>query len=58
MAIHDVDAEFIRGMREATGRDLTVQQLVALRIHDVTPDVYAEILNLGLIQVEPAAKSG
>ena len=48
LRIHGVDAAFVEAMREATGRDLTADQLVALRIHDVTPDVFAEILNLGL----------
>ena len=57
LATHGVDADFIEEMRDATGRDLTIEQLVKLRIHDVTADVFAEILSLGIVDVEPAQKS-
>jgi hypothetical protein len=52
LAIHGIDADFIREMRAITSRDLTVDQLVALRIHDVTPEVFTEILNLGVVDLK------
>jgi hypothetical protein len=58
LRIHGVDAAFVQAMREAPGRDLTADQLVALRIHDVTPDVFAEILNLGLTGSKPEKSAG
>ena len=38
VAVHNVDAEYARGMAEAGYRLGDVSELVAMRIHDVTPD--------------------
>jgi hypothetical protein len=58
MRIHRVDTDFIRELREATSQDLTVDQLVALAIHGVDASVFAELLNLGVLDSIPAAKAG
>jgi len=55
MRIMDVDADFIREMRAATHRDLTVKQLVALSIHGIDAGVFAEFVDLGLFDEEEAA---
>ena len=43
VAVHDVDAEYARGMAEAGYRLGDVSELVAMRIHDVTPDYVREL---------------
>jgi hypothetical protein len=43
VAVHDVDAEYARGMAEAGYRLGDVGELVAMRIHDVTPAYVREL---------------
>jgi hypothetical protein len=52
MKIHDIDADFIREMRETGLGDITPDQILALKIHDLNPEFLQEMWDLGLLKPE------